>query len=413
MIEVQNPKSKVQSQLLWAYEKAPAVRAHLDKAGVKPEEIETVADLERIPVLPKDEVIALQQANPPFGGLLAVPMSEVRHVFFSPGPLYEPDAGDDSSLVEMAQLCLRQTGFAAGDVVINCLSYHLVPAGLLLDQALVGMGCTVIPGGIGNSELQLKLMADLGVTGYVGTPSFLMSLLQKDEEMAAGRQRSTTSLKRALVTAEPLPAALRQALIEKYSLVIGNAYATAELGFLALNVVGGMAMTLLPAPIIQVVDPDSGRTVGPGEAGEVVVTNFGRAYPLIRLGTGDLAVNLDPHPGQSRQEERAIILVGRRGEAVKVRGMFVHPNQLRFAAAQVPGVKAIQAVVSRPENRDYLTIRVELGTEGTEGTREELKEHLAAAVQAACRVRVDAVEFVAAGTLAAGAPGILDERQWT
>ncbi|MEW5985421.1 MAG: AMP-binding protein, partial [Chloroflexota bacterium] len=385
MTEVQNPKSKIQNHLLWAYENAPAVRARLDQAGVRPEEIETVADLERIPVLPKDEVIAMQQAHPPFGGLLAVPMSQVRHVFFSPGPLYEPDAGDDPSLVEMAQRCLSQTGFAAGDVVINCLSYHLVPAGLLLDQALVGMGCTVVPGGIGNSELQLKLMADLDVTGYVGTPSFLMSLLQKDEEMAGGR-RSTTTLQRALVTAEPLPAGLRQTLTEKYGLTIGNAYATAELGFLALNVTGGMAMSLLPEPIIQVVDPDSGRTVGPGEVGEVVVTNFGRAYPLIRLGTGDLAVNLDPHPSQSRQEERAIILVGRRGEAVKVRGMFVHPNQLRFAAAQLPEVKAIQAVVTRPENRDYLVLRVELGTEGT---GEELRERLAAAVQAACRVRVD------------------------
>jgi phenylacetate-CoA ligase len=313
-----------------AYENSPEVRARFDAAGLAGADIQAVADLARVPVLEKDEVVALQEADPPFGGLLAVPMSQIRHIFFSPGPLYEPEADDDPIPLEVAQLVFKSCGFEPGDIVLNSLSYHLVPAGLLIDRALTGLGCTVVPGGVGNSDLQLKMMADLSVTGYVGTPSFLLQLIKKAE--AAGLDfRRDFVLRKIMTTAEPLPAGLRQTFVEQYGLAVGNCYATAELGLLALDTSGQMAMRLLPLPVIQLVDPDTGLDVGPGEVGEVVVTNFSRAYPLIRLGTGDMAVNVDPKPGQSEQQERAIILVGRRGEAVKVRGMFVHPNQLRFA----------------------------------------------------------------------------------
>jgi phenylacetate-CoA ligase len=259
---------------------------------------------------------------------------------------------------------------------------------------------------VGNSDLQLKMMADLGATGYVGTPSFLMSLIQKAEENGLSFKENF-KLRKALVTAEPLSPSLRETLTAQYGLTLGNGYATAELGFLALNVSGGMAMQLLPEPIVQIVDPESGQTVGPGEAGEVVVTNFSRAYPLLRFGTGDLAMNLDPNPGGSRQEERAIILVGRCGDAVKVRGMFVHPNQLRFAMGQA-GVTAVQAVVTRPEQRDHFHLRAILA-EGDEATA---GEKLAAAVQATCRVRPDEVEFVTDDSLTVGSAAIRDERKW-
>ena len=169
-------------------------------------------------------------------------------------------------------------------------------------------------------------------------------------------------------------------------------------------------MRLLKTPIIQVVNPDTGQSAGPGETGEVVVTIFNETYPLIRLGTGDLAVNLDPAPGESRQEERSIILVGRVGDAAKVRGMFVHPNQLGFALRQVSGIARAQAVITRPENRDQLTLRVALSDETAD--REALSQALDAAVQSACRVKVDRVEFIPAGALDEDATPILDERSW-
>lgn len=392
---------KLQNIIHHAYANSPAFRARLDGAGVKPEAVRSVADLTAVPVFTKDDAVARQQADPPFGGMLAAPLSAVSHIFFSPGPLYEPGPEPDDAAWEVAVRLLREVGFSAGEIVLNSLSYHLVPAGYLFDGAFTRLGATVIPAGTGPAELQLQMARDLGATGFVGTPSFLLSLLQKAEEKGL-----SLSLRRAVTTAEPLPPALRQTLVEQYELEVINTYATAELGVLAFNSGEGMAMRLLPEPLIQVVDPDSGALVGPGETGEVVVTTSSRLYPLIRFGTGDLAMNVDPRPGESAQAERSIILVGRRGEAVKVRGMFLHPNQLRFAAAQVPGVRALQAIITRPDGvRDHLALRVEMN----EGVDEAaLAEGLKAAVQGVCRVRVDEVGF---GEVGDGAV-VVDEREW-
>ncbi|WP_374687254.1 phenylacetate--CoA ligase family protein [Promineifilum sp.] len=393
---------KLQSIIRHAYANAPEVKARFDRAGLRPEDVRTVADLARVPVLTKDEAVALQGAEPPFGGMLAAPLSAVTHFFFSPGPLYEPGPEEDDAAWDTAVDMLRDVGFGAGDVILNSLSYHLVPAGYLFDGAFTRLGATVIPAGTGPVELQLQMARDLGATGYVGTPSFLLSLLQKAEEKGVALR-----LRRAVTTAEPLPPALRQTLVERYGLEVINTYATAELGVLAVNTGEGMAMRLLPDPLIQVVNPDTGQPVGPGETGEVVVTNTSRLYPLIRFGTGDLAMNVDPRPGESAQEERAIILVGRRGEAVKVRGMFLHPNQLRFAAGQVPGVRAVQAVVTRPDGvRDHFALRV-AAAEGANTAA--IAEGLKAAVQGVCRVRVDEVVF---GEVGADGPTVADERGW-
>ncbi len=398
-----------------AYANAPAVKSILDAAGVSPDDIQTLADgstelaevLDRIPVTSKDKLVELQAADPPFGGFLAVPLDTLQHVFLSPGPLYEPSA-DASAVMDTVRDVFAIAGFTAEDVVINTFGYHLIPTGLALDQVLTQIGATVIPAGVGNADLQIKMMLDLGVTAYVGAPSWLMALIQKAEER--GLDLGQFSLRKALVSAEPLPPALRQTFVEKYGLSVTNAYGTAELGFLAYNTEGGLAMRLLKTPIIQVVNPETGQSVGPGAAGEVVVTTFNDTYPLIRLGTGDLAINLDPAPGESRQEERSIILVGRVGDAVKVRGMFVHPNQLRFALAQIPGIARAQAVVTRPENRDELTLRVALADESAD--RDALTKGLSAAVQSTCRVKVDGVAFIPVDALAEDAKLILDERSW-
>jgi len=203
---------------------------------------------------------------------------------------------------------------------------------------------------------------------------------------------------------------MRQVFVERYGLRVTNAYGTAELGFLAYNTEGGLAMRLLETGIVQVVNPETGQSVAPGETGEVVGTTFDETYPLIRLGTGDLAMLIDPAPGQSRQGERSIILVGRVGDAVKVRGMFVHPNQLRFAVSQVPGVTRFQAVVTRPEYRDEFTLRV---VAAEDADRAALEQALRQAVQASCRVRLDRVEWVAADAVDEKAGLILDQRTWT
>lgn len=399
---------KLRETVAHAYANATAVKARFDAAGVAPEAIQTIADLTKLPILRKDEMVQLQQANPPFGGFLGVEPAAVSHIFFSPGPLYEPAPAAQDRVWEITKQMLLGCGFVPGDVVLVSLSYHLTPAGFLFDQALTRLGCTVIPGGIGNSDLQLQMMRELGCTGYVGTPSFLMSLIRKAEEDGL-TFTADFKLTKAIVSAEPLPPSLRQTLTETYGIAVSNAYGTAEFGILAVDRGDGvpMAMQLLPEPIIQLLDPETGEPVDAGTPGEVVVTNFSRVYPLLRFGTGDMAVNVDPNPGKSKQEERSMILVGRSGEAVKVRGMFVHPNQLRFAASQVPGVQAVQAVVTRPDLKDVLTLKAAVASgAGSEAVVEGLKR----AVTAVCRLRVDAVEFIA--SLPDGAPGIVDARAW-
>lgn len=391
-----------------AYANAPAVKSIMDAAGASPADIETLADLDKIPVTSKDRVAELQAEAPPFGGFLAVPLNTLRHIFLSPGPLYEPSA-DESTVTDTIRDILGIAGFTDQDIVLNTFGYHLIPTGLALDQVLGQVGASVIPAGVGNAELQIKMMLDLGVTGYIGTPSWLAALLKKIEESNLDFQAQFT-LRKALVSAEPLPPSLRDTFVKQYDLSVTNAYGTAELGFLAYNTEGGLPMRLLPTPIIQIVDPDTGTTVGAGEAGEVVVTTFNETYPLIRFGTGDLALNLDPAPGESQQSDRSIILVGRVGDAVKVRGMFVHPNQLRFALGQMAAIARAQAVVTRSENRDYLTLRAVLADQAAD--REALAAQLEAAVASACRVRVDRVEFVSADDLPEDAATILDERVW-
>jgi phenylacetate-CoA ligase len=390
-----------------AYANAPGMRKIMDAAGVTPDDVQGVADLSKIPVTGKDRLAELQAAEPPFGGFLAVPPDTLQHIFFSPGPLYEPSAGE-SAVTDTVRDVFAIADFNREDVVINCFGYHLIPTGLALDNVLTESGATVIPAGVGNADLQVKMMLDLQVTAYIGTPSWLMALIEKSKEMGLDFERF--ALRKALVSAEPLPPSLRQTFVEGYGLSVTNAYGTAELGFLAYNTEGGLPMRLLKSPVIQVVDAETGQGVGPGEAGEVVATNFDETYPLIRLGTGDLAMNLDPGPGVSRQEERSIILVGRVGDAVKVRGMFMHPNQLRFALGQIPGVARAQAVVARPANRDELTLRVVLSEEPIEP--ETLSAQLGTAVQSACRVKVDQVDFVPADALAEDAQPIVDERTW-
>jgi phenylacetate-CoA ligase len=390
-----------------AYARSETTRSIMQEAEIFPEDIRSLADLDKIPVTSKDRLIELQRQNPPFGGFLAAPRERLEHIFMSPGPIFEPHESD-SALMDSVREILAIAGFERGDVALNAFSYHLIPTGLVVDQCLREIGVTVIPAGVGNIELQVELLRTLGVTAYLGTPSWLMALIQKAEEKGLDVQRGL-SLKKALVSAEPLPPSMRESLVEGYGLKVTNAYGTAELGFLAYNNEGGLPMKLLESSIVQVVDPDSGSSVGPGEVGEVVVTTFNRTNPLIRLGTGDMAMNIDPAPGKSRQRERAIILVGRVGEAVKVRGMFVHPNQLGFAIGQVPGVSKAQAVVARIENRDELTLRV---VPAAGADREALEESLSNAIQSTCRVKVDRFKFIQAGELDQDAGLILDQRRW-
>ncbi len=398
----------LQEFLQYAYDNASAVKDIFDGASLLPEQVKSVSDLENVPVTSKDRLAELQQENPPFGGFLAIPQDQLEHIFLSPGPLYEPHAGGTEVMGSIREM-LELAGFKKGDVVLNAFGYHLIPTGLAVDETLRELGATVIAAGVGNADLILKMMRDLGVTGYVGTPSWMMALITKAEETGFDFN-ADFGLKNALVSAEYMPPSMRAAFVDKYGIAVTNAYGTAELGFLSYNQDGQPAMPLLETSIVQIANPETGKTVGAGEVGEVVVTNFSKTYPLIRLGTGDLAMNIDAAPGKSKQGERSIILVGRVGDAVKVRGMFLHPNQLNFAVAQIASVSRFQALITRLENRDDFILRVVLADDTAD--KEEVSMVLSQAIQSACRIKVDKYEFVSSDALKEGQPPIVDERTW-
>lgn len=386
---------KLRDHLAYAYQNAPAVKALFDSVGLKPEDIQTVADLPKLPVTSKDKFTEMQQNDPPFGGWLGVPLDSLDRIYLSPGPIYDPFSLDDVAVLDDAENTLKHAGFGQGDIVINTFLYHLVPAGLLLDEAVRRTGATVVPLGPGNTEIQIKVMMDLKVSGYVGTPSFLSIILDKAVEM--GISNEAIPLQKAFFSAEPYPPSLRAKFEGEYGMQTHQAYATADLGVIAYEIYGEEGFIIPQNQVVELVDPETGEPVEEGTPGEVVVTKFDKTYPLIRFGTGDMALML---PGTGRLRG----LVGRSGEAVKVRGMFLHPNQLRFAVGAFDSIAAIQAVVTRDNDRDQVTLRV-VQKDGATVDAEFLKK----AVSDTARLTINQVDLV---DTIEGERLIIDQRIW-
>jgi phenylacetate-CoA ligase len=391
----------------YAYKNAPAVKERFDKAGVKPGDIKTADDLERIPVLRKDDLIELQKTNPPFGGYLAVPLDELPHVYQSPGPIYDPERKRGFGTFAAG----FPKDFLKGQIVMNTWSYHMVPAGLAIDNVMRSLGATVVPAGTGNTELQVQIMKDLKVNGFCGTPSFLKTVIDRAEAMGYDFKKDF-NLKWAMVGGEMGGDPLRKVFQEKYGILCmgGDNYGTADLGGIATGCEKQAGMHFVTNGIVEMVDPNTGKRIGPGEVGEVVVTPFDEVYPLIRFGTGDLSSYVAEPCECGRTTYRLTKILGRSGEAVRVRGMFVHPKQSDEAVSKYPSISNYQLVVTRPEHRDEMTLNVELGDDKVD--KEKLKKELDKDFRDVCKVRFDRVEFVSKGTIPADAKKIVDQRKY-
>ncbi len=397
--------TRLQTIINHACKNSPAFRKLLDAAGVSPADIQSYKDLPKIPVTTKEQLLEMQRENPPFGGWLAVPPETVEHVFVSPGPLFEPEGSEFPE--EWRSDVFAELHMGPGDIVFNTFMYHLTPAGLRLDAAVRATGATVVPSGPGNTDYHVEIMMKLGVTGYVGTPGFLKIIFERAAE--TGIAAADIPVKKALFSAEPYPPSLRAYFEEGFGMRTAQTYATAELGIIAYDTSGEPGMKLSRTMIVEIADPATGRPVPPGEPGQVVVTNFNKTYPMIRLGTGDLSACVG-EPDADGYYWRIKGWLGRVGDAVKVRGMFLHPVQLKGALAKFSQLGATQAVITRPDTRDHIRVRVELAGEAAD--RDALTEEVRAAVSASCRLRVDVVELVAPGSINPAARTVLDERTW-
>ncbi len=319
---------------------------------IDPAAITSRAALATLPVLRKHELIELQKNRRPFGGLAAAGWDQLGRVFSSPGPIYEPE-GRAKDYWRTAR-ALYAAGVRAGDLVHNSFSYHMTPGGWMLEAGARALGCTVFPGGVGQTEQQVQAMADLQPNAYVGTPSFLRILLDKADELGI----KIPALKKALVSGEaflpPVREALRARGIEGY-----QAYATADLGLIAYETPAREGLVVDENVILEIVRPGTGEPVPAGEVGEVVVTLFNPDYPLIRFGTGDLSAVLPGASPCGRSNMRIKGWLGRADQTTKIKGMFVHPEQVAAVVKRHPQIARARLVVTNPDSVDAMTLHCE------------------------------------------------------
>jgi len=313
-----------------------------------------VERLEDIPITRKDDLPALQAADPPFGGLIAVEASRLARVFSSPGPILDPQGDiDDFWRFRMA---LAAAGFRQGDVVLNSSSYHLTPLGFMLDSAARTLGCVVVPAGTGQTDLQVGIAATLRASGYLGTPSFLYTLLKRGRELGTPLQTEV-----AFVTGEMLPESLRAEMENDFKVRVLQGYGTADLGLLAYECPEKGGMHLHPECILEVLDLETGAPAAPGQPGQIVATIFDEAYPLLRFATGDIGALAAPaRCACGRTAPKLAGLLGRVGDAVKVKGMFIRGAEIDKALKAFPGIARFQAVVTRDHHQDHLEYVLEL-----------------------------------------------------
>jgi phenylacetate-CoA ligase len=347
---------RLAKQVPHARARAPGFARILKDVG--PREVGSRAALARLPVTRKSDLKELQAEAPPLGGLNATPIEKLAKLFVSPGPICEPEGhGRDWWRTGRA---LYAAGFRSGDLVTNTFAYHFTPAGSMMESAALACGCTVLPAGVGQTELQVATIASLRVNGYIGTPSFLKLIVEKADELKA----DIACLKKALVGAEYLPPALRNALGER-GLSVLQCYTTADLGLLAYESRGPdgkvcEGMIVDEGILLEIVRPGTGDPVPEGEVGEVVVTTFNADYPLIRFATGDLSAVLPGASPCGRTNLRIRGWMGRADQTTKVKGMFVHPSQVAEVVRRHPEIGRARVVVDQAEGQDRMTLHCEV-----------------------------------------------------
>ena len=338
-------------RLIAAALRVPGWRRQLGE--VDPTSIDSRAALARLPLLRKSGLIALQQATPPLADLVAAPLSDFGRLFASPGPIYEVEGRHDDCWGSARGLFAA--GLRAGDLVLNTFSYHLTPGGFILDAGARKLGCTVIPAGPGNTEQQIGLLAHLKPSAYCGTPDFLKILLD-----AADGARVANPLRKAVVSGAACPPSL-QAEFQARGVDVYQIYATADLGLIAYDTAARAAMVVAEDLLVEIVRPGTGDPVADGEVGEVVVTSFDSDRPWIRLALGDLSAVVPGTSPCGRTNARIRGWLGRADQTTKVKGLFVRPEQIAEVVRRHPEVERARLIVSRANDEDIMTLRVEAG----------------------------------------------------
>jgi len=399
-------KENLSEILRYGYRYSKAIQSRFDAAGIKPEKVKDLKDLQKLPVTKKTDLITSQKQTPPFGGFEIVPKKGVRRIYISPGPVFEPGEWDyrDTRWAQALFAC----GLRRGDVVLNTFNYHLTPLAFMLDESLKMLGASVIPVGPGNLSMQVQLLRQLRVTGFLGTPSFLMSLLEAAEGMSLNLKRDL-SLKVAFVGAEMFPESLREKLEGKLDIFVRQAYGTVDVGCLGYECPEKKGMHIPEDVMVEIIDTETGRQLEIGATGEIVATTFSRVFPMIRFATGDLSYLIEDPCSCGRTSPRLGKILGRTDQVTKVWGIFIHPWQVDEVMAKFPWVANYQIVITRKEYRDQMTIYIELKEEGAD--QSGLKRRVEKEIEEILKVRGEVV-FTAKGGIPDRAKKIDDRRIW-
>ncbi len=359
---------------------------------VDPADINSREALARLPVTRKGDLIEIQKKAYPLGGLTAAEPGKLKRIYQSPGPIYDPEGyGEDWWRTARA---LYAAGFRQGDVLHNTFAYHLTPAGVMMETGAAKIGCAVVPAGVGNSELQVRAIADIRPTCYGGTPSFLKILLTKAAEMG----EDISSLKKSIVGGEALFPALRKE-IEDHGVNCQQIYATADLGNVAYESQAREGLIVDEGLMIEIVRPGTDDPVATGEVGEVVATLFAPEYPLIRFGTGDLSAIMPGTSPCGRTNIRLRGWMGRADQTAKVKGMFVHPAQIAEVVKRHGEIIKARLVIDQRDGADVMTLSCEVADpEAIVGSQTALASEIVETIQAVCKLRGE-VGFAEAGSL--------------
>nr|MDO8082151.1 AMP-binding protein [Candidatus Freyarchaeota archaeon] len=396
-----------------AYNNSPFYHERFKKAGLTPEDVKTLEDLKKIPLLQKPELQEAQTKNPPFGNNLTVPLNKLSEIFISPGPIFEGVVTEEAETMLNARCkAFYSCGARPGDIVMNTFMYHMVPAGLNIHLGFRRLGCTVVPTGVGQTVYQAIIMRDLGVTVFTGTPSFL-AMIGEEAKKGGIDPREDLKLELGIFSAEPLPDSLRKSLTNNFGILARQLFGTADLGTITRECPEERGMHLEESMIMEIIDLNTLEQVAPGEEGEITCTMPHKlASPIIRFRTGDATILSEEKCSCGRTSPKLMKILGRVDQLVKVKGMFVHPVNIKNVIRKHPELGNYEAIVDRPQLSDILTIRIEFEDAGKSLPKnaEAAKLELENEFKEAIRIKA-VVELLEKGSITETKEKIIDLRK--
>jgi len=386
------------------------IRRRLGDAGLAPADLAAPAALAALAPIRKQDIIADQAENPPYGQLLGVEPADLVRVYVGAGPqLTYFTAADLAATVGHGAWAFATNGFRHTDVVDVTIMYHWVIAGTIMDDAYRLIGAATIPGGIGAPALHLEYQRLVGVTGLFAFPTFLEELTNKAQELGIEPARDL-NLRLCTIAGEMRSNDLHGRMESFWGMQVRELYGGAEIPFVAAECAFRGGMHLNPDFLVEVLDPDTAQPVEAGTPGVVVTTEVERtAYPMLRYWTGDITAGLDHSACPcGRTTPRMGRILGRVGDIARIKGLFVIPSQVATHLAPMAELGRFQLLVDRPGTQDTLTIRIEHA--GGADERDALAQTVQRALKDGIRLTC-VVDLLDPGSLGPDAPTLVDNRR--